>query len=198
MPTIAPRAGPAAAGLSLPPPLAWSRPMPSLPRPAACLMTALALVVAMSAVGCGSSRPEGPRRLSPAAENRLRAERFFAENRGRPDVVTLPSGLQYRVLKAGDGAIPGPRDTVVLHYRGRFLDGREFQTSRDRGDLPAQLRITDLIRGWREALTMMPVGSTWELFVPSPLAYGLDGKPPTIGPNQALIFEIELIDIAGR
>jgi FKBP-type peptidyl-prolyl cis-trans isomerase len=155
------------------------------------LAACLALVVLAA---CGD-RATGPRRLSPAAENRLRGERFLRDNAKRPGVVELPSKLQYRVIRPGDGARPTLADTVTFHYRGTSIDGREFETSRDRGEKPVTAPVRDLIRGWQEGLQLMPVGSTYEFAIPAQLAYGLQGKPPAIAPNQCLVFTVELVGV---
>ena len=106
-----------------------------------------------------------------AAENKKAGEAFLAENMKKEGVVTLDSGLQYKVIKAGDGAKPQKTDSVVCHYRGTLLDGTEFDSSYSRGE-PAQFRVDQLIPGWTEALQLMPAGSKWELYIPSYLAYG--------------------------
>ena len=116
------------------------------------------------------------------------------ENKKKKDVVTTKSGLQYTVLKKGDGAVPKTTDKVKVHYRGTTTDGTEFDSSFKRGT-PAVFPVTGVIKGWTEALQLMPVGSKYKLFIPSDLAYGDRGAGPTIGPNQVLIFDIELIGI---
>ena len=129
-----------------------------------------------------------------AEENRKAGVAFLAQNKNKPGVVTLPSGLQYRILKAGDGKTPTATDTVECHYRGTLLDGTEFDSSYSRGE-PARLTLTAIISGWREALKLMPVGSKWQLFVPPELAYGERGNGRGIGPNATLVFEMELLAI---
>ena len=136
-----------------------------------------------------------PRKLSPAAENRLRGQRFLAENATKPGVVTTASGLQYKVLTPGDGQVPTAADVVRVHYRGSLVGGAIFEDSRDRGEAATRLAVRGVIRGWSEALRLMPVGAVWELYIPSNLAYGLDNAPPDIGPNQTLIFVLELIGV---
>ena len=128
-----------------------------------------------------------------AAENKKAGEAFLAENRKKEGVVTLDSGLQYKVIKAGDGTKPKKTDSVVCHYRGTLLDGTEFDSSYSRGE-PAQFRVDQLIPGWTEALQLMPAGSKWELYIPSYLAYGAR-QAGQISPNSALIFELELLEI---
>lgn len=120
-------------------------------------------------------------------------EKFLAENKTKEGVVTLPSGLQYRILKQGTGEKPALEDTVVCNYRGTLINGTEFDASAKHGG-PATFQVKGLIGGWTEALQLMPVGSKWQLFVPSNLAYGPQG-PPDIGPNATLIFEVELVSI---
>jgi FKBP-type peptidyl-prolyl cis-trans isomerase FklB len=145
--------------------------------------------------GKAASSQAGTTRL---AEQRLKNEAegraFLAENKAKDGVVILPSGLQYRVLKAGEGRKPGPEDTVVCNYRGTLPDGKEFDSSYKRRK-PATFTVNGVINGWTEALQLMPVGSRWQLFVPSELAYGERGAGGLIGPNQTLVFEVELIAI---
>lgn len=128
-----------------------------------------------------------------ATANREEAEAFFSENLEEEGVSETESGLQYKVLEEGDGATPSETDTVVVHYRGRLLDGTEFDSSYER-DQPASFAVNSVIAGWTEALQMMPVGSKWELYIPSDLAYGPGGNGP-IPPNAALIFEVELLEV---
>jgi FKBP-type peptidyl-prolyl cis-trans isomerase FklB len=129
-----------------------------------------------------------------AEDNKKAGESFLAENKKKEGVVTLPSGLQYKVLKAGDGKKPTDTDTVECNYRGTHIDGTEFDSSYRTGQ-PATFKVAGVIPGWREALKLMPVGSKWQIFVPSQLAYGTRGKPGSVGPNAALIFEVELLAI---
>lgn len=127
-------------------------------------------------------------------ENRKKGEAFLAENRKKEGVVSLPSGLQYIVLKAGNGKKPTDTDTVECHYRGTLIDGTEFDSS-DRSKQPATFAVTGVIPGWREALKLMPVGSKWQIFIPPQLAYGTRGAGRDIGPNATLIFDLELLAI---
>jgi FKBP-type peptidyl-prolyl cis-trans isomerase FklB len=134
-----------------------------------------------------------------ADTNKIAADAFLAENAKSEGVVSLPSGLQYKILKAGEGKRPTDTDTVECHYRGIRIDGKEFQSSYAKGQ-PASVPVGSVIRGWNEALKLMPVGSTWKVFVPPQLAYGERGVPgrtgaTTIGPNEPLIFELELLAI---
>ena len=124
-------------------------------------------------------------------------EAFLAANKAKEGVVTLASGLQYKILKAGDGKKPAADDKVVCHYRGAFIDGTEFDSSYSRSQ-PATFAVNRVIKGWTEALQLMPVGSKWQLFIPPQLAYGERGSGRTIGPNATLIFEVELISIQGK
>ena len=133
-------------------------------------------------------------RKVPGEENKKAGEAFLAENKKKDGVVTLPSGLQYKILKAGDGRKPTEADTVECHYRGTRIDGTEFDSSYARGK-PATFKVTGVIPGWGEALKLMPAGSKWQLFVPPQLAYGEKGAAKKIGPNATLIFEVELISV---
>lgn len=119
---------------------------------------------------------------------------FLAENAKRPEVVTLESGLQYEILHEGDGAKPGPTQTVTCHYHGTLIDGRVFDSSVQRGK-PAAFPLNRVISGWTEALQLMAVGSKWRLFLPPHLAYGDRQISAEIGPNSTLIFEVELLGI---
>jgi FKBP-type peptidyl-prolyl cis-trans isomerase FklB len=120
-------------------------------------------------------------------------EAFLAANKAKEGVVTLPSGLQYKILKAGTGEKPTLDDSVVCNYKGTLINGTEFDASEKHGG-PATFPVNRVIAGWTEALQLMPVGSKWQLFVPSNLAYGANG-PGDIGPNATLIFEVELVSI---
>lgn len=119
---------------------------------------------------------------------------FLAENQKKDGVVTLPSGLQYKILKAGDGKKPTEEDTVVCNYRGTLVNGTEFDSSY-KHDQPATLAVKGVIPGWRETLKLMAVGSKYQLFIPPELAYGQYGFGREIGPNATLIFEVELVAI---
>lgn len=128
-----------------------------------------------------------------AAKNKVEGEAYLAANKTKEGVVALPSGLQYKIVTAGDGPKPGTNDTVTCHYRGTLLNGTEFDSSYTKGE-PANFAVTGVIKGWTEALLLMPVGSKWQLTVPGDLAYGPAGRPK-IGPNSTLLFDIELIGI---
>ena len=129
-----------------------------------------------------------------AAENLAAGQAFLSENASRDGIVQTQDGLQYRILRAGEGATPTAEDRVVVHYRGRLLDGTEFDSSHRRGE-PAEFMLGAVIPGWQAALRLMPVGSHWEVWIPAELAYGEQGAGGSIGPNQALHFEIELLEI---
>ncbi len=130
----------------------------------------------------------------PQETNKAKGEAFLAANKTKPGVVALPSGLQYKIIVAGAGKKPGLNDAVTVHYMGTLIDGTKFDSSYDRKQ-PATFPLTAVIRGWTEALQLMNVGSTWELYIPSTLAYGSRGAPPSIGSDETLIFKVELIDI---
>ena len=132
-----------------------------------------------------------------ADANATASAAFLAENAGRDGVVTTESGLQYEVLEAGEGAKPGPDDSVQVHYRGTLIDGTEFDSSYARGE-PVTFGVGQVIAGWTEALQLMSVGSKYKLFIPSDLAYGSGGAGDRIGPNAALVFEVELLDIPSQ
>lgn len=126
--------------------------------------------------------------------NKKEGEAFLAANKGKEGVVTLPSGLQYKILKAGNGPKPAATDSVVCNYRGTLINGTEFDSSYKRGQ-PATFPVNGVIKGWTEALQLMPVGSKWQLFIPSSLAYAERGAGADIGPDATLIFEVELMSI---
>jgi FKBP-type peptidyl-prolyl cis-trans isomerase FklB len=127
--------------------------------------------------------------------NKKEGDAFLAANKTKEGVVTLPSGLQYKILKEGSGPKPTPTDSVVCNYKGTLINGTEFDSSYKRGE-PATFPVTGVIKGWTEALQLMPVGSKWQLFVPADLGYGPRGTPGgPIGPNATLIFEVELMSI---
>jgi FKBP-type peptidyl-prolyl cis-trans isomerase FklB len=129
-----------------------------------------------------------------AEANKKAGDAYLAENGAKKGVVSLPSGLQYTVLKAGDGKKPAAEDLVEVHYRGRLLDGTEFDSSYAKGQ-PAVFKVSGVIPGWSEALKLMPVGSAWQLVVPPQLGYGERGAGRDIGPNATLIFDVELLAI---
>jgi FKBP-type peptidyl-prolyl cis-trans isomerase FklB len=127
-------------------------------------------------------------------KNKKDGEAFLAANKKKDGVITLPSGLQYKVIKMGNGPKPTASQTVTCNYRGTLIDGKEFDSSNRYGK-PAEFPVGGVIKGWIEALQLMPVGSKWELYIPSDLAYGENGAGQMIGPNAALVFEIELLSI---
>jgi len=127
--------------------------------------------------------------------NKKEGDDFLAANKAKEGVTTLPSGLQYKVLTAGTGPKPAATDKVVCNYRGTLVSGTEFDSSYKRGQ-PATFPVSGVIKGWTEALQLMPVGSKWQLFVPPDLAYGPRGSGQAIGPNSTLVFEVELLSIA--
>ena len=126
--------------------------------------------------------------------NREAGKAFLAENAKKDSVVTLPSGLQYKVLVKGNGEVPKTTDKVLVNYEGRLIDGTVFDASKKHGDKPAEFKPSQVIKGWTEALTMMPVGSKWELYIPYELAYG-ERNTGSIKPYSALIFTVELVGI---
>jgi len=129
-----------------------------------------------------------------ADKNMKAGQEFLASNKTKPGVVTLPSGLQYRIITAGKGRKPKLTDTVVANYRGTLIDGTEFDSSYKRGT-PATFPLGGVIKGWQEALQLMPEGSKWEVYIPAGLAYGPQGAGSVIGPDETLIFDIELVKI---
>ncbi|WP_455376532.1 FKBP-type peptidyl-prolyl cis-trans isomerase [Kaarinaea lacus] len=119
---------------------------------------------------------------------------FLAANKKKKGVKTLKSGIQYKVIKEGKGSKPTASDSVVAHYKGTLIDGTEFDSSYKRGQ-PATFGVGQVIKGWQEILPLMPSGSTWQVFIPSDLAYGPRGAGPNIGPNETLVFDIELLEV---
>lgn len=132
-----------------------------------------------------------------AEANAKAGEAFLLENGKRAEVKTTQSGLQYEVLTEGDGPVPTATDNVEAHYTGKLIDGTVFDTSVDRGT-PATFGVTQVIPGWVEALQLMKAGSKWRLFIPANLAYGQQGAGNAIGPNQTLIFDVELLKVLGK
>jgi FKBP-type peptidyl-prolyl cis-trans isomerase FklB len=143
-------------------------------------------------------RKKQQEKMQQAGEaNKKEGEAFLAANKAKDGVVTLPSGLQYKILTSGTGPKPTASDSVVCNYRGTLIDGKEFDSSYTRGQ-PATFPVGGVIKGWTEALQLMPVGSKWQLFVPSELAYGERATGADIGPNATLIFEVELLSIQSK
>lgn len=129
-----------------------------------------------------------------ASDNKAAGEAFLKENAGKPGVHTLPSGLQYEVLKEGSGPKPGPASSVTTHYHGTLINGTVFDSSYQRGQ-PATFGVNQVITGWTEALQLMPEGSKWRLYIPSDMAYGKRGAGRDIGPDSTLIFDVELLKV---
>ncbi len=146
-----------------------------------------------AAIAAQRAKLEGDRQ-EEAGANLARGEEFLAENGERDAVTETESGLQYEVLSEGDGEQPGASDTVVVHYEGSLLDGSVFDSSYERGN-PATLPLNGVIKGWQEGLQLMSVGAKYKFFIPAALAYGESGAGQQIGPNEALIFEVELLEI---
>ena len=147
----------------------------------------------ISEVMAASMREILDKRRLVADRNKKDGEAFLAENKKRAGVTVLPDGLQYKVIKAGTGTSPKSTDTVMVNYRGAFIDGTDFDSSYKRGQ-PATFPLSAAMRGWVEALQLMKTGSKWELFVPSELGYGEQGNGP-VGPNMTLVFDIELLSV---
>jgi FKBP-type peptidyl-prolyl cis-trans isomerase FklB len=129
-----------------------------------------------------------------AEDNKVKAEEFLAENADKTGIETLPSGVQYRVIEQGSGERPSLEDTVTFHYRVSKISGREVDSSYRTG-VPAVAPVNGLIEGWQEVLPLMREGAVWQVFLPPELAFGMRGDPPAIGPNEALKFDLELVQI---
>lgn len=134
------------------------------------------------------------RREAMVEEMKAKGVAFLAANKDKEGVKTLDSGLQYKVIKAGEGESPAATDTVKVHYTGKLISGKTFDSSIQRGK-PATFRVGQVIPGWQEGIQKMKVGSKWMLYIPSDLAYGANGSPGAIGPHQVLVFEVELLEI---
>jgi FKBP-type peptidyl-prolyl cis-trans isomerase FklB len=139
-------------------------------------------------------KAEQEKRMAQAKVNKDKEETFLKENVQKPGIKVTASGLQYRVISTGTGPLPKLTDTVKVHYRGTLLDGSEFDSSYKRNQ-PAVFPLNGVIKGWTEALQLMKVGSKWQIFLPSSLAYGEQGAGQVIGPNSTLIFDVELLGI---
>ena len=135
-----------------------------------------------------------PASSAGAQQNQLDGENFLRSNKSKEGIVELPSGLQYRIIKKGQGQQPGPQDIVVADYVGTLVDGTKFDSSYDRGQ-PATFGVNRVIPGWTEALQLMQVGDKWQLFIPSELAYGPKAVGKVIKPNSTLVFEVELLSV---
>ncbi|MCB2376872.1 FKBP-type peptidyl-prolyl cis-trans isomerase [Hymenobacter sp. BT635] len=142
----------------------------------------------------GGPEEEDHQDSSDMSNNKQAGEDFLAENKNKPGIVTLPSGLQYEVLTEGSGKKPGPSSSVTTHYHGTLLNGTVFDSSYQRGQ-PATFGVNQVIAGWTEALQLMPEGSKWRLYIPSDMAYGKRGAGRDIGPDSALIFDVELLKV---
>ena len=147
----------------------------------------------MTAFQAEMSARQNEKRKDSGDKNKKEGEAFLVENKKKEGIITLTNGLQYKVITAGTGRKPTITDKVLCHYRGTFVDGKEFDSSYTRGE-PITFPLTGVIKGWTQALQLMPVGSKWKLFIPSDIAYGEFGKGD-IGPNTVLLFDIELISI---
>lgn len=148
----------------------------------------------MKAVAEAAKKKMMAAREAEAAKAKEAEAKFLAENKSKPGVKTLPSGIQYKVLKEGSGAKPTLEDSVTVNYAGSLLNGTEFDSSYKRGQ-PATFAVNSIIEGWKQVLPLMKVGSKWQVVIPSELAYGERGAGGKIGPNETLIFDIELLGI---
>jgi FKBP-type peptidyl-prolyl cis-trans isomerase FklB len=128
-----------------------------------------------------------------AEENQVKSEEFLQANLTKNGIVALPSGIQYRIIEEGDGSRPGMESTVKVHYRGSKINGHEFDSSFARG-VPEEFTVSTVLKGWQEVLPLMKTGATWQVFVPPELAFGARGNPP-VGPNEALMFDLKLVEI---
>lgn len=151
-------------------------------------------VMSLSAMSLLSVNVHADTNSMSQERNKMESTTFLQQNKTKPGVVTLPDGLQYKVLVEGKGSSPKATDTVTVNYSGKLINGTEFDSSYKRGQ-PATFPLANVIPGWTEALQLMKVGSTWELYIPAELAYGEQGAPPMIGSGQALIFKVDLIAI---
>jgi FKBP-type peptidyl-prolyl cis-trans isomerase FklB len=142
----------------------------------------------------GKLRTEAEARFREvSASNKAASDKFMAENKTKKNIVVLPSGIQYRVIEEGNGSRPSPTSEVTVHYRGSLINGFEFDSSFARG-VPAKFQVDQVLKGWQEVLPLMKVGDHWQVFLPPEMAYG-DRAPRQIGPNQALVFDIKLIEV---
>jgi FKBP-type peptidyl-prolyl cis-trans isomerase len=145
----------------------------------------------------GLRKAQAEKMQKSSEKNKKDGEAFLVANKAKPGIVTLPSGLQYKILQVGTGPKPTLTDSVSCNYRGTLIDGTEFDSSYKRGQ-PTTFPVSGVIKGWTEALQLMPVGSKWQLFVPASLAYGERAASPLIGPNAMLLFEVELVSIQDK
>lgn len=158
------------------------------------LLTEEQIQACLQALQMDMAAKQNEKHSKDAATNMAKAEKFLAENKTKPGVMTTPSGLQYKVVTEGTGKKPTATNTVKVHYTGTLIDGKKFDSSVDRGQ-PAEFGLNGVIPGWTEGLQLMPVGSKYIFYLPPALAYGENGAGGSIGPNEALIFEVELLDI---
>jgi FKBP-type peptidyl-prolyl cis-trans isomerase FklB len=158
------------------------------------LLTEQEAQAVLQEVGTEVQKAQREKAEKAGAANKTEGEAFLAANKGKEGVVTLPSGLQYKILTQGTGPKPAAADTVVCNYKGTLINGTEFDNSSKHGG-PATFPVGGVIKGWTEALQLMPVGSKWQLFIPPNLAYGERGAGADIGPDATLIFEVELVSI---
>lgn len=158
------------------------------------LLTESEIKTVMTAFQKGMAEKQAEKMKAAVEKNKKEGEDFLTENKKKEGVKTTSSGLQYKVIKNGEGKMPKVTDTVSVHYRGTLLDGTEFDSSFKRGE-PATFPLNGVIKGWTEALQLMKVGSKWQLFIPANIAYGERGAGQMIGPNSTLIFEVELLAI---
>jgi FKBP-type peptidyl-prolyl cis-trans isomerase FklB len=158
------------------------------------LLTDQEAQAAMMEVQADLHKKQEAKMQAEGAANKKQGEDFLAANKSKEGVTTLPSGLQYKILKEGTGPKPAASDTVECNYRGTLIDGKEFDSSAKHGG-PASFPVSGVIKGWTEALQLMPVGSKWQLFIPADLAYGDRGAGADIGPDSTLIFDVELVSI---
>jgi FKBP-type peptidyl-prolyl cis-trans isomerase FklB len=161
------------------------------------LMTDEEVKAAMTALKATAQKNQEAKMAQAGGANKKEGDAFLAANKAKDGVVTLPSGLQYKILTAGTGAKPTAADTVICNYKGTLINGKEFDASSKHGG-PATFPVSGVIKGWTEALQLMPVGSKWQLFIPPDLAYGQRGAGGDIGPGATLIFEVELVSIKGK
>jgi FKBP-type peptidyl-prolyl cis-trans isomerase FklB len=161
------------------------------------LMTDEEAKAAMTALRVVAQKNQEAKMAQAGDANKQEGDAFLAANKAKDGVVTLPSGLQYKILTAGTGAKPTAADTVICNYKGTLINGKEFDASSKHGG-PATFPVSGVIKGWTEALQLMPVGSKWQLFIPPDLAYSQRGAGGDIGPGATLIFEVELVSIKGK
>ncbi len=130
-----------------------------------------------------------------AAENQIKSDKYLADNRKKKGITVLPSGIQYRVIEEGAGPRPTADGEITIHYRGSKMDGREFDSSFARGVPLTGVKVNSVMKGWQEVLPLMKVGATWQVFMPPEMAFGEAGQAPVIGPNEALSFDLKLVEI---